>query len=129
MGVASKFILSIQIIFVGLGCFSAVRSRVLRTAWIPAVLVGPPLFWVLASSSLDLLAIFDALMQAYAVDDLKRRALELPLTIGAALVLQWILAQFYGAKGARSLPWLGIALGVVAILADLLFLLVLVMPV
>ena len=129
VSVVSQAFLVAQIAALLTGCWPVARRRLGRMSWLVAWLVGPPLVWSLLEISVGLVLSFhDAFNHYFSLRSLYDWLLRLPLILGTVVLLQSALALQYARDALRAFPVLGIALGLIAILGDIVFVLVMVTP-
>ncbi len=119
-------ILALQLFWAAAGVFPQVRRRLRVIPWFVAIMIGPPLLWVLTATSVGLIQSVDGLTShAYGFSMARWFGwlLKEPAIIGTTCALQMILAWEYTETPLRSLPLFGSILGLVAILGDLIFVL------
>ena len=104
-----------------------IRNRIRDVAWFVGLAVGPPLLWTLCATSVDMLVSFISTSRL-SLSPFYGWLLELPVIIGTTLLLQCVLAWQYADGPRRSLPIIGVAFGVLAILGDVVFLLCAITP-
>ena len=119
----SKVVLGLQIFWVLAGVFPKIRHRLRRVSWFVALIVGPPLLWILATTSVALLVSFVSMTHHFALDYFFRWLIRLPIIIGTTAVLQALLALQYAEKPLRAFPVFGVVVALLAILGDIIFVL------
>lgn len=119
--------LVVQVVAAAAGFVPAVRRALRQVSWFVAIMVGPPLLWMLCAASIGLLFSFDS-FHHFSLQLFYAWLLKLPTTIGTTMLLQLLLAWQYAAGPLRSLPIVGLIFGLLAILADIVFLLCVITP-
>ncbi|HXV76529.1 MAG TPA: hypothetical protein VD788_09435 [Candidatus Polarisedimenticolaceae bacterium] len=122
MSLVSQVVLALQVGSVGVGLAPQIRVPLRRVSWFVGLIVGPPLLWTLCATSVDLVLSFES-MHHFSLDPLYAWLLKLPTIIGTTLFLQCLLAWQYADSPMRSLPIVGVAFGLLAILGDVVFVL------
>jgi hypothetical protein len=115
----SRIVLAIQVFWVVVGLHSRSRQQLQGVSWFVAIMIGPPLLWILCATSFTLVLSFQC--YDFWLDNLFRWLAKLPIIIGVTVLLQAILAWQYAPVTRRSLPWFGFAFGLLAILGDIVF--------
>ncbi len=119
----SKAILALQLFWVVVGLFPSARHRLRPVPWFGALIIGPPLLWVLTATSVGLLMWMDGYTHHSWMAGFIDWCLRVPIIIGTTAVLQMVLAWEYMKRPLRALPLFGVVVGLLAILGDLVFVL------
>jgi hypothetical protein len=116
----SKLSIAIQAAAAVAGLVPAVRRRLRPVSWFAALLVGPPLLWTLLEVSIGLIFSFEVIGH-FDLQVFYGWLLRFGVIIGCTLFMQVILALEYTDEPLRFFPVLGVFLGLLAILSDVLF--------
>ena len=127
VGTLTQIVLSFQVLAVLLGLIPQLRRRLQLNPWFVSITVGPPLFWILCVTSVELLFTLDNFFH-HSLESVFRWLLNVPVIIGATLLLQCLLSWQYARGPSRSLPIVGVVFGLLSILSDVVFLLCLITP-